>query len=248
MTFPADHEPRFRQPMFNLPRVMVALIAVLAGIHAIRSYVLSDSQWLWVLVNFAFIPARFDGFAGVLVPVEVLGGAAIWSFVTYALLHADLTHLLINGLWMAVFGSPLAWRLGPRRFLLFSAAGAVAGAVVHLALHSGEAVPLVGASAAISAHMAGAARFLFLGQGTGFRSYRASAAPLSAVLSDRRTLAFLGIWFALNLAIGLAGIGTAAGQTIAWEAHIGGFLAGLLLFPYFDPLGKARGYPPRETP
>ena len=62
------------------------------------------------------------------------------------------------------------------------------------------------------------------------------AAPLWVALRDRRIVVFLGAWFGLNI---LFGLGTLAvpglDQEVAWQAHIGGFLAGLLLFPLFDP-------------
>ena len=66
------------------------------------------------------------------------------------------------------------------------------------------------------------------------RSYYPSAQPLLALFAERRFLSFTAVWFGTNLAIGLIGIGN--GMTIAWDAHIGGFLAGLLLFPLFDPV------------
>jgi membrane associated rhomboid family serine protease len=59
-------------------------------------------------------------------------------------------------------------------------------------------------------------------------------------LRDVRVLAFLVVWFGVNL---LFGVGTISmpgvEQSIAWQAHIGGFLAGLLLFPLFDPVPTA---------
>ena len=134
---------------------------------------------------------------------------------------------------LAAFASPLAFRFGAARFLAFSAIAAVAGALCTLALHWGSFAPLVGASAMVSAHMAGAARFLFLGQGRGVPSYHAHAATLRDIVTDRRTVVFLGSWLVMNLAFGLLGSGT--GGTIAWEAHVGGFLVGLFLFPAFDP-------------
>jgi membrane associated rhomboid family serine protease len=244
MTVPPIDAAR-RQPVFNLPPVIIVLAVGLAAIHAVRVYLLTDLQEEWVLLNFAFIPARLDDFAGVALPVDVLPGAAVWTFVTYAFLHGDIVHLLVNIVWLAAFGSPLAWRLGAVRFLLFSGIAAAAGAGVHLLFHGGELVPVVGASAAISAHMAGASRFLFLGQGPGLRSYYAPAAPLAAVFTDRRTVTFLAIWFGTNIVFGLTGVGAGQAAGVAWEAHIGGFLAGLLLFSFLDPVGKGR-MPPIE--
>jgi len=68
-------------------------------------------------------------------------------------------------------------------------------------------------------------------------AYRVPALPLSAVLRDPRVLAFLGVWFALNLSFGIGSLSLDGGeQAIAWQAHIGGFLAGLLAFAVFDPI------------
>ena len=58
-------------------------------------------------------------------------------------------------------------------------------------------------------------------------------------IRDRRVLIFLGVWFGTNLLFGLFGGGIASGA-VAWEAHIGGFVAGLLFFPVFDPVPRMR--------
>jgi membrane associated rhomboid family serine protease len=239
-----DYGPPARQPIFNLPPVIIGCLAALIGIHVGRVALLSPEADFDLVLRFAFIPLRVmqPETIGATVP----GGAAAawWSFITYALFHADWAHLAFNSLWLAAFGSPLAWRFGTSRFLLFSAAGAIAGALFYLVFNSAQVQPMIGASAAISAHMAGACRFVFAAGGPigGFAvpsNYRVPAAPLGLALRDRRVLAFLGVWFGLNLFFGLfvGGAGFASGP-IAWEAHIGGFLAGLLLFPIFDPVGR----------
>ena len=102
-------------------------------------------------------------------------------------------------------------------------------------------VPLVGASAAISAHMAGVCRFLFVGGAPrrgGSEAYRRPAAPLSVVLRNSGVLVFLAVWFGINFLFGIFGAdGGLASGAIAWEAHVGGFVIGLLLFTLFDPVG-----------
>lgn len=103
---------------------------------------------------------------------------------------------------------------------------------------------MIGASAAVSGFMAGAIRFAFQRGGplAMFRSedpaaYLVPAAPLSAALRDPRILIFLLAWFGLNLLFGVGSVGVPGGeQSIAWQAHIGGFVAGLLLFRLFDPV------------
>jgi membrane associated rhomboid family serine protease len=157
--------------------------------------------------------------------------------LSYAFLHANWTHVLVNTLWLVAFGSPLAWRFGTVRFLLFSAVGAIAGALLHFAFYSHDTVPLVGASAAISAHMAGISRFALAAPrwGVSGEAYRMRALPLAETLRNPRVLAFIGIWFAVNVIFGITGAasGVVSGA-VAWDAHVGGFIAGLLLFSLFD--------------
>jgi membrane associated rhomboid family serine protease len=101
---------------------------------------------------------------------------------------------------------------------------------------------MLGASGAVSGIMAATARFAFsaggpLGGGTSRAAYFTPAEPIGAVLTSPRALAFILVWFAVNLLFGLAeGLVPGASGPIAWEAHIGGFLAGFLLFPLFDPV------------
>lgn len=219
-----------RQPALNIPGVVLLVLAVLVGVHLIRELVLTQSQDIWLLINFAVFGDR---------PTDLylLPGVGVWSLLTYAFIHADYGHLIMNSVWLVAFGSPLARRLGAGRFLLFSAVGAVAGALAYLLVNPGSPWPMVGASAAISAHMAGAARFIFNGRRGYAGIQEAMVAPSSslvAMFSDPRILAFIGVWFVVNLAAGLiGGLGSFEGG-IAWEAHLGGFIAGLLLFPLFD--------------
>jgi membrane associated rhomboid family serine protease len=232
------------EPMLNVPRVVLAILALLGLVHAVRMLVLTENQDIEFLLHFAFIPARYD--TGLLLGGAYPGGlgAQIWTFLTYSLIHADLMHLGFNAAWMLPFGSALARRFGTARFLGFMAVTSAAAAGLHLATHFGERVPMIGASGAISGAMAGAIRFAFqrggplgmlrLGDDI---SYHVPAAPLSMALRDPRILAFLGVWFGFNLLFGVGAVMlTGEGQSVAWQAHIGGFLAGLLLFSSFDPI------------
>jgi membrane associated rhomboid family serine protease len=69
---------------------------------------------------------------------------------------------------------------------------------------------------------------------------RVPAAPLSVSLRDPRVIAFLLVWFGVNILFGVFSMGMpGVEQAIAWQAHIGGFLAGLLAFAAFDPVPAA---------
>jgi membrane associated rhomboid family serine protease len=241
-----------REPIFNVPSVLVATLAVLVLVHAVRSLLAQDAN-IEVLLLFAFIPARYD--TNILANATWPGGvgADIWTFVTYSLLHADWMHLLFNSVWLLAFGTPLARRFGPARFLAFFAVTAAAGALAHLITHFGQMVPMVGASGAISGAMSGAMRFAFqrggpLTFGGSQESYRVPALSLADSFRDPRVLAFLAVWFGLNLLFGLGSVSfTGNEQPVAWQAHVGGFIAGLVLFSWFDPVGPASQQHPRHA-
>lgn len=235
-----------REPLFNIPPVIVAVLAVLALVHAVRTLVLNEAQDVEFVLTFAFIPARYDTSSALGGVLPGGFGADLWTFVTYSLIHADWTHFGVNAVWLLPFGSAVARRFGATRFLAFFAVTAAAGAAMHLATHAGAQAPVIGASAAISGTMAAAMRFAFQRGGPlGFwrrsddAAYRVPAIPLVGVLRDPRVLAFLAVWFGINILFGLGSFpltGMGENQIVAWQAHIGGFLAGLILFSWFDPV------------
>jgi membrane associated rhomboid family serine protease len=235
---------RTSEPIFNVPAAVTAIIAALLLIHGVREFVLTPEQDDLVLRLFAFVPQRYgsspDAHQG------LPGGLAAdaWTFVTYAFLHGSWTHVGLNAVWLLAFGTPVARRFGAVRFFAFFAFTAAAGAAAHLIVYLGEPVPVVGASAAISGFMAAAMRFAFRRRGPliarDAEAYQVPALPLTAVLRNGRVLAFLVVWFGLNLLFGLGSLGVdGSDQTIAWQAHIGGFLAGLFGFAVFDPVKAA---------
>ncbi len=254
------------QPIFNVPAVVLAIVAILVAIHGYREYFATDELDGWLLSTFAFVPGRltfsfdpagvadvFSTFAGPNAAGQENaaryflgdGSPQWWTLLTYAGLHADWAHCGVNCLWLVAFGSPVARRVGGMRFLLLFIVTAVAGAALHWLLHRFDLSPVIGASAAVSGAMAAATRFIFqpgapLGLGgalgdTGDEPFQRPIMPLGRVFRDSRALPFLIMWFGLNLLFGLvsAPLGITQGP-VAWEAHVGGFVAGLLLFPLFD--------------
>ena len=155
-----DHWPQ-REPILNVPAVVVVLLAVL-GARARRARLAAARRHRpRAGVDLAFVPARYD--ASALTDGILPGGwgAEIWTFVTYALLHADWTHLGFNAVWLLAFASPVARRFGALRFLLFFAVTIAGGALAYLLAHAGALAPMIGASAGISGMMGAAARFAF---------------------------------------------------------------------------------------
>jgi membrane associated rhomboid family serine protease len=226
------------EPIFNVPPVVIATIAVLVFVHALRKLALTEAQDDQFLALFAFIAARYDAIA------RFPGGygAAVWTFFTYGFIHASLIHIGLNLAWLLPFGTAVARRFGAWRYTAFMLVTSAAGALAYLISHPPEPMaPMIGASAAISGAMAAAMRFAFQQGGPLFGesdAYSVPARSLLATLTDLRFLMFLAVWFGLNALFGLGtvSIGLGEGEQVAWQAHIGGFLAGLVLFNLFDPV------------
>ncbi len=176
------------------------------------------------------------------------GGPLWWTPLTYALLHANWAHVGFNVLWLVAFGAPVARRFGNQRFVAFCLGGAVAGALAHFVTHIDDLQPVIGASAIDSATMAAAVRFIFqpgaaLGDSLGWGDPRGEKAPhaqpalpLWAVFTNSRAMTFLIFWFLTNFLFAIvSGPASLGGGAVAWQAHIGGFLFGLLAFAFFDP-------------
>src|SRR5581483_1719717 len=122
------------------------------------------------------------------------------TFVTYSLLHANLSHIGFNVLWLLPFGSALARRFGAMRFYLFMAVTAAAGALAHLITHEHALAPMIGASASVSGAMAAAMRFAFVrgsflsfSRGDADAAAKVPALSLWRALRNGRVLAFLAI-------------------------------------------------------
>lgn len=170
-------------------------------------------------------------------------GPMLWTFVTYGLLHGAWSHVLLNTVWLVAFGPPIARRFGAGRFLLFVALTAVAAALAQWAASPMQFVPLIGASGADLGLMGAATRFMFqpgapLGphpHGAPEDVERIPAASLRGMLADPRARIFLVIWFGTNFVFGAFATELGlSGMPVAWIAHVGGFVAGVLLFPLFD--------------
>jgi membrane associated rhomboid family serine protease len=235
-----------REPIFNVPASVLAALGLLASVHTLL-WLIPERQAVRATLALAFIPARYTE-----IGADLPGGllAAVTSFLTYTLVHADLTHLLINAAWLLAFGSAVAMRIGGLRFVAFSAVCGACGALMFLLLEWGAVVPVVGASGAVSGLMAAAFRFLFTvtdEHSAQVLRYAPRSVPLmsvSAMLTDRRVLIVIAIWIVINFVMAaVAPAVMATGGGIAWQVHLGGFAAGLLGFGFFDPAS-----PPAEQP
>lgn len=205
-------------------------------IHA-GLWLAGESWQVWAIHALSFIPARFTD-----PTFPMIAGSQFWSLVTYALLHGDFMHLLFNCLWLLVFGTVAARRLGTLRFLGLMGVAAAAGALAMLALHWGEAAILIGASGAVSGLLGAAIPIMFapgMNWGASYKADLGHVMPLSfgQLLGNRSALTMCAVWLVVTLfsgATGWTGLSFMDDARIAWEAHLGGFAAGLAAFYALD--------------
>lgn len=156
-----------------------------------------------------------------LVPNAVIHGNDIYTFLTSMFLHADLIHLGGNMLFLYVFGDNVEDTFGHVRYLLFYLIAGIAASLLHIftALIMGDAgIPTIGASGAIAGVL-----------GAYFVLY-----PRSRILTlvfffwitivAIPAVVFLGLWFVFQFLYGTVG----AGGGVAYWAHIGGFITGIV--------------------
>lgn len=225
------------QPVFNLPPIVSWSALLLLAIFAAHTFVLDDAGQLQLAVWLGFLPIR-------LTEPSVPGGLwpLMWTPFTHALLHGSWTHVIMNVAWLAIFGTPVARRYGAIRFVVVFFLGAAIGALAFTLLNWGDLAVLIGASGGIAGLTGVATRFIFQPvqiarnpETDEVRVLGRRLASLVEVFTNPRPRFFTLFWIGINLAIPVYELITGAqGMQIAWQAHIGGFLAGLLLAPLLE--------------
>jgi membrane associated rhomboid family serine protease len=219
---------RPREPIFLLPPLVTALVAVPVALVVIRAF-LSPGADETLVYTFGFVPDRIatldaaDAWPGG-------PGAVVWTFLTHALLHEGWSHVLINMAMFAALARPVLARIGTGRFLAFLAVATIAGALGHLAVAWGSDVPMIGASGTVSGLLGALLRFVFAGPWGRTQGIVES-------LREPRVRGAIAALVLMNVVLVFFGSGLVGGEGggIAWGAHLGGFLAGFLGFSAFEP-------------
>jgi membrane associated rhomboid family serine protease len=213
-----------RERLLNLPPMVTALILVNVGVHVLR-WLLPTELDDAVVSALAFVPLRYT------VP-EYFTWDSLLSPIGHQFLHASIGHLLMNMVFLAAFGSAVERRTGPWRMLIFTLICGLSAALLHLIVYGHDPAGVVG----------------FSGAGSGLFG-AALALPLPGSYRSRRQRIIVigGIWLVLNTVVGYTGlaIGGDDGARIAWVAHIGGFIAGVVLIDLFVPKKRAE---PEQQP
>lgn len=153
---------------------------------------------------------------------------ALIPFFTCMFLHGGFLHIIGNMWFLWIFGANVEDRMGPLPYLLFYLICGIGSGVSEVAFSWGSHVPSIGASGAISGVL-GAYIVLFP------KSRILTLVPLLIIwfLWKVPAVIFIGLWFLMQFVSGVASIGSVENGGIAWWAHVGGFLLGLLLVNLF---------------
>ncbi|MDR6292388.1 MULTISPECIES: rhomboid family intramembrane serine protease [Inquilinus] len=200
-----------RQPIFNVPPITmwlsVVLVAVFAAIH-----LLPETLWGPIINRMVVVPVYFEELDR-WTALDAL--TVISSLVFYAFIHVEPIHLVANLGFFLAFGSVCERQFGKRRYIVLLLATTVAAALVQVAASWGQEIQLYGASGAVSGCIGAFCRLM-----------------LATHDPARRRLAMnlIGFTVIANVLFALLGGGLMGlDAQIAWQAHIGGFLAGILL-------------------
>ena len=204
-----------RQPIFNAPWPAVAAALVIVLGYLLQTLLPEN----WLLQNFAFSAAAFE--------------QGRWPLLFTAIfLHGSWAHALMNGGAALAFGAPVARYLGagPRGALIFLVFYLLCGGLASLGYglaNPGSTTLMIGASGAVAGLVGAAARLIG----------RPTPGPFLSTPVIGMTLG----WIAVNLMLALFGFAPGLGDAgVAWEAHIFGYIAGLLLIGAFGRVAGAQ--------
>ena len=200
-----DHNPSGRRPYVTIALILMNVLVFLAYFPGASEWSLQGFFMTWGLV-----------------PGRLMAGSGAETLLTHMFLHGGWMHLAGNMLFLWIFGDNLEDEMGHLGFLLFYLVSGLAAAGLQIAPDPASAVPMVGASGAIAGVMGG---YLLLFP-------RARVDVLVIIVVFIRIFAWpawviLGIWLAIQVFSGFAT--PLDGGGVAYWAHVGGFVAGVVL-------------------
>lgn len=223
--------------MSRLPELQQQVLAYQHGFVPARVRQLSQHEPILVPINVAIV----DPYWGEQIEPRAIELPAdprqIWlSLVTCMFLHGSWMHLLGNMWFLWLFGNSVEDRLGPLGYLFLYLVGGLIASGAHWKMDPTSTVPIIGASGAIAAVLgayavtwpwARVSTLVFL--------------VIFVTIIDVPALVVLGVWFVAQLLAGQQSLHAAGSGGVAWWAHVGGFLAGMVLMPLLSALvGNAK--------
>ncbi|MFN3826014.1 MAG: rhomboid family intramembrane serine protease [Micavibrio sp.] len=202
-------------PLINLPPFTKFMLLSFLALHILTDVILPPPQQFWVFTHFGFVPAYYSGTAPG-------GWAAFAGPFTFTFLHGNWTHMILNGLMLMAFGTGVEKWMGGKRLLVFFMCCNLLAALAQFILDPSSTAPVIGASGGLSGLFAAVLVMMQQQNGLGAGN-RYGIWP------------FVLLWIVISVVFGL--IGGPGNSSIAWAAHIGGFLAGFVLL---KPILKSR--------
>lgn len=158
------------------------------------------------------------------IPANIESGARFETLLTSMFLHGGWMHLIGNMIYMWIFADNIEATVGSLTFVIFYLLGGLAAGLCHIYFNGGSTVPAVGASGALSAVMGA---YIVLFPRSNVRGY------FFFFRVNVPAFIFLGFWFYQQSTAGFASLRDSTGTGIAWWAHIGGFVFGVLAGFFF---------------
>jgi rhomboid family protein len=205
-----DLNPHKTYPVVNTLLILTNVIVFLFQLT------LSPLQYKAFLLTNATIPSHINGFLNGHIGLE----AALLPLLTSMFLHGGLAHIAGNMLFLWIFGDNVEDYFGHFPYLLFYLFCGVGSDLLHIAFNFNSSVPALGASGAISGVMG--AYILLYPRAQVLTLVLVFFLPIPAFI-------ILGYWFLLQFLAGVSSVGAAATGGVAWWAHIGGFLLGMII-------------------
>jgi len=227
---------RDENPTVLSPIVTVGVIALNIIVWVLFEGLGTERSVATAVCNYGLIPAevlqRVPPGAGIALGPDLFcavdEGPQYWTVLTSMFLHGGWMHLIGNMVFFWVFGNNIEDAMGHVRFVVFYLGCGVAAAATQMAVSPDSAVPMVGASGAISGVLGA---YLLL-----YPKVRVHAlVPLGFYMTTitMPAYAMLGYWILLQVLGGLPALGAQQRGGTAFFAHIGGFVAGLVLIKLF---------------
>jgi len=205
-----DLNPRRTYPIVNTTLILVNVLVF------IYQYTLPPYAFKTFMIANATVPARFPAWLSGHAHFE----AAFLPLLTSMFLHSGILHIAGNMLFLWIFGDNVEDFYGHFTYLFFYLVCGIGSGLLHVLFNMTSVVPALGASGAISGVM-GAYGILYP---------RARILTLVFIfLVPIPAVIILGYWFILQFLSGVSSLGAAASGGVAWWAHVGGFLLGMLI-------------------
>lgn len=205
----ATSHPKSHPPMLNIPPITKILTGIILVVHlslfALTQTIFPEADKFTAFMA-GFTPAIWTTF-------ENFMWWTPFTLITFSFLHGGWLHLGVNVVLLVAMGSGLEKTIGVKNYVLIYFGATLFAVLTHLALYPNSFMPIIGASGGISG-IFGAMLYMMNQDNS-----------LNPLKSNRRLLTIIGIYIGITILAGL--LGGPDGSSVAWIAHIGGFLAGL---------------------